>query len=74
MDGSMVAKRLDVHEANQMNLPKVATDEKSFRWAMNDDAMATEKLAEGIRKFTDDTILLENMVISRMKSMVHPQE
>ncbi len=36
--------------------------------------MATEKLAEGIRKFTDDTILLENMVISRMKSMVHPQE
>ncbi len=35
MDGSMVAKRLDVQEANQMSLPKVATDEKSFRWAMN---------------------------------------
>lgn len=69
MDGSMVHKRLDTLEAQQMELPIIPTDEKSFRWAMNDDAMATEKLAEGIRKFTDDTILLENMVISRMKSM-----
>lgn len=31
----------------------------NFRWAMNEDAMATEKLAEGIRKFTEDVIKLE---------------
>lgn len=48
-----------------MNIPIEATDEKSFRWSMNEDPMATEKLAEGIRKFTEDTIKLENMIITR---------
>lgn len=35
MDGSMVHKRLDTLEAQQMELPIIPTDEKSFRWAMN---------------------------------------
>ena len=34
-------------------------DEKAFRWAMNEDPMATEKLAEGIRGFAKDIVLLE---------------
>jgi transaldolase len=34
--------------------------ESAFRWAMNEDAMATEKLAEGIRNFTKDTLKLED--------------
>ncbi|WP_454747052.1 transaldolase [Ciceribacter selenitireducens] len=34
--------------------PRVSLDEKAFRWAMNEDAMATEKLAEGIRGFAKD--------------------
>jgi|TARA_B110000902_G_scaffold89494_1_gene106318 transaldolase len=38
--------------------------EDSFRWAMNEDAMATEKLAEGIRNFTIDQIKLENLLRS----------
>ncbi|HJO93703.1 MAG TPA: transaldolase [Victivallales bacterium] len=41
---------------------KVILDEKSFRWELNEDAMATEKLSEGIRNFTKDTLKLENMI------------
>ena len=41
---------------------KVDWDEQSFRWALNEDAMATEKLAEGIRKFAADIVKLEKIV------------
>ncbi len=41
-------------------------DEKTFRWLMNEDAMATEKLAEGIRLFTVDQIALENQLADRL--------
>ena len=37
-------------------------DEKLFRWESNEDAMATEKLADGIRRFAADQIELENRV------------
>ena len=39
--------------------------EKTFRWLMNEDAMATEKLAEGIRIFAADTVKLENTLIEQ---------
>jgi transaldolase len=39
-------------------------DEKSFRFALNEDAMATEKLAEGIRAFAADTVKLEQWLTS----------
>ena len=39
--------------------------EAGFRWAMNEDAMATEKLAEGIRGFTVDQIKLEKMLMEK---------
>jgi transaldolase len=42
-----------------MMVETIPTDEKSFRWLMNEDAMATEKLSEGIRKFAADLIKLE---------------
>ncbi|GEO85469.1 MULTISPECIES: transaldolase [Alphaproteobacteria] len=42
--------------------PRVSLDEKAFRWAMNEDAMATEKLAEGIRAFAKDLGTLRGMV------------
>jgi transaldolase len=41
---------------------KLASDEASFRFALNEDAMATEKLAEGIRAFAKDAVTLEGMV------------
>ncbi|MGI9281755.1 MAG: transaldolase [Endozoicomonas sp.] len=45
---------------------KVVLDETGFRWAMNEDAMATEKLAEGIRNFAKDQVKLEKLVESRL--------
>jgi transaldolase len=55
---------LSVVAAKGMNLKPVAYDEASFRWALNEDAMATEKLAEGIRAFTADTRKLEAFIQS----------
>lgn len=44
------------------DVPKVEVDEKAFRWLMNDDAMATEKLAEGIRTFAKDLGELRSLI------------
>lgn len=49
-----VPKRLDADEARAMNIERLEIDERSFRWILNQDAMATEKLAEGVRGFADD--------------------
>jgi transaldolase len=46
--------------------PRIALDEKLFRWMMNEDAMATEKLAEGIRTFNHDLGALRNLVGARL--------
>ena len=45
--------------------PRQALDESAFRWAMNEDAMATEKLAEGIRLFARDQEKLEALLAAR---------
>jgi transaldolase len=45
---------------------KISFDEKSFRWALNEDAMATEKLAEGIRKFAQDAAALKVQLGQRL--------
>ncbi len=44
------------------SVQELKLDEKAFRWAMNDDAMATEKLSEGIRKFAQDLHTLEDFL------------
>jgi len=51
-----VVEKLSVAHARTLDLPKVAMDEKQFRWSHNEDAMATEKLAEGIRAFAADQV------------------
>jgi len=43
-------------------IEKIAVDEKSFRFLLNEDAMATEKLAEGIRAFCADSVKLKKMI------------
>jgi len=48
--------------------PKISLDEKGFRWMMNEDAMATEKLAEGIRGFAADLKKLEDIVRVALKA------
>ena len=53
---------LDAAAAKTMDLPHVAYDEALFRLALNEDAMATEKLAEGIRAFCADAVKLEDLM------------
>ena len=45
---------------------RVEMSEQVFRWMMNEDAMATEKLAEGIRNFAIDTVKLEKLIAGMM--------
>ena len=53
---------LDAQAAQALDLPVVAYNEASFRLALNEDAMATEKLAEGIRAFCADAVKLEELM------------
>ncbi len=55
---------LDAQRARDMDLPAVNFDEAGFRYALNADAMATEKLAEGIRAFAADTARLEQLLLA----------
>ena len=55
---------LSAQAAQAMDLPAVTYDEASFRLALNEDAMATEKLAEGIRAFCADAVKLEVLMVA----------
>jgi transaldolase len=57
-----VARKLSPEAAQSADLQKLALDEKTFRFMLNDDAMGTEKLAEGIRLFCVDSVKLEKMI------------
>ncbi|GAA4408257.1 transaldolase [Quisquiliibacterium transsilvanicum] len=59
-----VQRRLDAAAARQLHLDRVRFDEKHFRFEFNEDAMATEKLAEGIRAFVSDAAKLEQLVVA----------
>jgi transaldolase len=59
-------RALDPVTAQALDLPEIhyrATDEAAFRYALNDDAMATEKLAEGIRAFAADAARLDALIV-----------
>ncbi|KAJ3088955.1 Transaldolase [Quaeritorhiza haematococci] len=60
--------RLSAQTAQAMNIPKVTYDEKRFRWDLNEDAMATEKLSEGIRKFAEDGRKLEETLRKKLNA------
>jgi len=57
-----VTRKLSPAAAADNPIERIAVDEKSFRYLLNDDAMATEKLAEGIRQFSADAIKLEKLI------------
>ncbi len=57
-----VARALDPAQAKDLKLEPVNYDEAAFRYALNEDAMATEKLAEGIRAFAADAVKLEHLM------------
>jgi transaldolase len=64
-----VPRRLSVDTAKASDAEKIHLDEKTFRWMHNEDAMATEKLAEGIRKFYADARKLEQYAQARVAKM-----
>lgn len=65
MTGTLT-KKLNALEAKNSPLAKINLNENLFRWMMNEDAMATEKLAEGIRNFGKDLVKLEKFVADKM--------
>jgi transaldolase len=62
-DGA-VPRMLSADKAAKVEMPRVQLDETAFRWLLNEDAMATDTLAEGIRKFDADARKLEKLITS----------
>lgn len=65
---SDVQQKLDAAKAVNMDIPKIDMTESVFRWMMNEDAMATQKLAEGIRGFAKDINKLEDIVKAKIST------
>jgi len=61
-----VERKLDPEKAKKADVRRLELDEKKFRYLVNDNAMATEKTAEGIRKFAADIVKLEKFVASKL--------
>ncbi|HEY2572596.1 MAG TPA: transaldolase family protein, partial [Verrucomicrobiaceae bacterium] len=59
-----ITKKLDPAAAKSAKIERIKCDEKSFRWMFNEDAMAVDKTAEGIRNFTKDIVKLETQILS----------
>jgi transaldolase len=62
----ILEKKLHAENCIESNLSELKLDEKRFRWLLNEDPMATEKLAEGIKKFTEDIVKLENLLLNKL--------
>ena len=59
-----VVRKLDANASQSLSIAKVTLDEKTFRFNLNENAMATEKTAEGIRKFCEDAVKMESVILS----------
>ncbi len=59
-----LTRAISAEAAQALDIPAVSYNEASFRLALNEDAMATEKLSEGIRAFCVDTVKLEKMILA----------
>ena len=64
-----VEQKLSPEKAKAAKIEKLDLDEKKFRYLVNDNAMATEKTAEGIRKFAADIVKLEKFVADQLKNL-----
>jgi len=65
-----VTRCLSAETARAFNEKKIHLDEKNFRWMHNEDAMASDKLSEGIRKFNADTRKLEQFARSKVETLL----
>ncbi len=61
-----VQRKLDPDASKKLTIEPIHLDEKTFRWMLNENAMATEKLSEGIRTFAKDIVKLEKLISQRM--------
>jgi transaldolase len=61
-----VERKLDPEKAKKADIQRLKLDEKTFRWLLNENPMATEKLSEGIRKFAADIVKLEKFVAGKL--------
>ena len=68
-EGAM-ERKLDPATAKSSTDDRLHLSEKTFRWMHNEDAMATEKLAEGIRKFNSDAQKLQEYALSQVAEKV----
>lgn len=66
-ENCMMSAKLTVEKAKESDIEKIDIDEAKFRYMLNANAMATDKLSEGIRKFTEDTIKLEKMILTHLQ-------
>ncbi len=62
-----VERKLGPNRSKNADVKRLELDEKTFRYLLNDDAMATEKTAEGIRKFAADIVKLEKLIADKLK-------
>jgi len=60
-------RKLTEETANASDLEKISLNETAFRWEMNEDPCATEKLADGIRRFAADTVKLEEFLSDKLQ-------
>ena len=65
-----VERKLTPEAAKAQKIEKLRLDEKTFRWMHNEDAMATEQLADGIRRFNADAVKLKEFVSKTMRELV----
>ncbi|TPX69431.1 transaldolase [Spizellomyces sp. 'palustris'] len=61
-------RKLSPEKAKALDIPRVSYDEKKFRWELNEDAMATEKLSEGIRNFAADGRKLKDNIKAKLQA------
>ncbi len=61
-----LTEKLNNANAQSLDIPEIQLDEKTFRLQLNDDAMATEKTAQGIRAFCADIVKLEKLIAARL--------
>ena len=60
-------RKLTKETANASDVEKISLNETAFRWEMNEDPCATEKLAEGIRRFAADSVKLEQFLTEKLE-------
>jgi transaldolase len=70
IDGEVV-KKLDGEKAKDLQLEKIIVDEKTYRWMLCEDKMASDKLYDGIRGFAKDTVKLEKYLLDHQLNPGH---